>query len=109
MRIRILSDLRRKIGTADQLDIAADVAVLAGDIDRGIKGVVWAQQAFPSILVLDVAGNHEHYHERFGRLHEKLGEATASLKAMPNQRDCHDAPRSESASNADSWTTAIEH
>jgi hypothetical protein len=34
-----------------------DVVVLACDIDRGIKGVVWARQAFPGIPVLYVAGN----------------------------------------------------
>ncbi len=109
MRIRVLSDLHREIGAADLLDIAADVAVLAGDIDRGIKGVLWTRQALASILVLDVAGKHEYYDKRVGRPHEKLREAAASLKALPNQRNCHDAPRSESASNADSRTTAIEH
>lgn len=38
-----------------------DVVVLACDIDRGIKGVVWARQAFPGIPVLYVAGNHDHH------------------------------------------------
>src|SRR5208282_5173908 len=74
MRIRILSDLHREIETADLLDDAADVVVLADDIDHGIKGVVGARQAFPGIPVLYVAGNHEHYDERIGSLHEKLRE-----------------------------------
>ena len=52
------------------------MVVLAGDIDRGIKGVVWARQAFPGIPVLYVAGNHE----RFGRLHEKLSAMTETIE-----------------------------
>lgn len=108
MRIRVLSHLHREIATADPLDIAADVVVLASDIDRGIVGVLWARQAVPSIPVLHVAGNHEHNDERIGRLHEKLREAAASSKALPNQRNRHDGPRSETARNADSRTTAIE-
>ena len=72
MRIRILSDLHREFGITDLPDVTADMVALAGDIDRGIKGVMWARQAFPNIPVLCVAGNHEHYDEPIGRLHEKL-------------------------------------
>lgn len=45
-------------------EVAADVVVLAGDIDCGTKGVAWARQAFPDVPVLSVAGNHEHYTHR---------------------------------------------
>lgn len=78
MRIRVLSDLHREFGIKDLPDVRADMVVLAGDIDRGIKGVMWARQAFPNIPVLYVAGNHEHYDERIGRLHEKLRAAADS-------------------------------
>lgn len=77
MRIRILSDLHREFGQVSLPEVAADVVVLAGDVDRGSKGVVWARQTFPETPVLYVAGNHEHYDERIGRLHEKLREAAA--------------------------------
>jgi hypothetical protein len=40
---------------------------IAGDIDRGIKGVVWARQAFPGNPMLYVAGNHDHNEERILR------------------------------------------
>lgn len=75
MRIRILSDLHREFGHAILPDAAADVVVLAGDIDKGVRGVAWARQAFPDVPVLYVAGNHEHYGERIGRLHQKLRDA----------------------------------
>ena len=50
--------------------VSTDVVVLAGDIDRGIKGVTWAQREFCDTPVLYVAGNHEHYDERIGRINE---------------------------------------
>lgn len=77
MRIRILSDLHREFGHVKLPEVSADVVVLAGDIDRGTKGIAWARQAFPDAPVLYVAGNHEYYDERIGRLHEKLKEAAA--------------------------------
>lgn len=77
MRIRVLSDLHREFGHSPLPEVASDVVVLAGDIERGTKGVAWARQTFPDVPVLYVAGNHEHYGERIGRLHEKLREAAA--------------------------------
>jgi predicted phosphohydrolase len=53
------------------------VVILAGDTDRGIRGVTWARMRFPGTPVVYVAGNHEYYDERIGRLHEKLREAAA--------------------------------
>jgi Icc-related predicted phosphoesterase len=77
MRIRVLSDLHREFGHVSLPEVAADIVVLAGDIDRGIRGVAWARMAFPDVPVLYVAGNHEHYDERIGRVNEKLREAAA--------------------------------
>lgn len=82
MRLRILSDLHREFGAFELPDVAADLVVLAGDIDRGVRGVVWARQRFPDTPVLYVAGNHEHYDERLGRLHEKLRDAAAGSNVI---------------------------
>ncbi len=82
MRIRILSDLHREFGPVDLPNVAADVVVLAGDIDRGTKGVMWARQKFTDMPLLYVAGNHEHYDERIGRLHEKLRNAAAGSNVV---------------------------
>jgi Icc-related predicted phosphoesterase len=77
MRVRVLSDLHREFGHIPLREVAADVVVLAGDIDRNTRGVAWARQTFPGVPVLYVAGNHEHYEERIGRLHQKLRETAA--------------------------------
>lgn len=75
MRIRILSDLHREFGTADLPDVDPDLVILAGDSDCRTKGVTWARDRFSTTPVLYIAGNHEFYGERIGRLHEKLRDA----------------------------------
>lgn len=95
MRLRILSDLHREFGHGSLPHVEADVVVLAGDIDKGTRGVAWARQAFPDVPVLYVAGNHEHYDERIGRLHEKLREAAAgsNVRIMENDTFALDGVR----------------
>lgn len=44
-----------------RIDAGADVVVLAGDIDEGLKGLRWAAQSFPDKPIVYVAGNHEFY------------------------------------------------
>lgn len=75
MRVRVLSDLHREFGDVELPEVPADIVLLAGDIDRNTRGVTWARQKFSGVPVLYVAGNHEHYDERIGRLHEKLRDA----------------------------------
>lgn len=87
MRIRVLSDLHREFGGTELPNVPADVVVLAGDTDRGTKGVVWARKRFPETPVLYVAGNHEFYNERIGRLHEKLREAAAGSNVIILEND----------------------
>jgi len=63
VRLRILSDLHREFADADVPDVAADVVVLAGDIDRGTLGLSWATRRFCESDVVYVPGNHEYYSE----------------------------------------------
>jgi len=87
MRIRVLSDLHREFGHFEIPRVEAEIVVLAGDIDRGSRGVKWAATTLPETPVLYVAGNHEFYDERIGRLHEKLRAAAAStnVKVLENE------------------------
>ena len=67
MKILVLSDLHldgAPLSAQHQgarIDEHADVVVLAGDIDEGVKGFRWAREAFPDKPVVYVAGNHEFY------------------------------------------------
>lgn len=89
MRIRVLSDLHREFGPMDLPDVAADLVILAGDIDRGTKGVAWPRKRFPETPVLYIAGNHEFYGERIDRFHEKLREAAkdSNVVILENETD----------------------
>jgi predicted phosphodiesterase len=60
MRLRILSDLHLEIAPWTPPTAAADVVVLAGDIDEGTAGIEWAQRMFDCPIVY-VPGNHEYY------------------------------------------------
>lgn len=71
MKLHILSDLHNEFvpHQADSEAVAAaDVIVLAGDIDVGLKGLIWAREAFPLHEIVYVAGNHEFYHHHWNQL-----------------------------------------
>ena len=61
MKLHILSDLHNEFVPFDPPKVNADIVVLAGDIDVGINGLVWATKAFSGRDVIYLAGNHEYY------------------------------------------------
>lgn len=87
MRLRILSDLHREFGYVELPDVPADVVILAGDTDIGVRGVRWAQEAFPSTPVLYLAGNHEYYGETLEKLLVQLRAETAGSNVRLLEND----------------------
>jgi predicted phosphodiesterase len=65
MNCLILSDLHLEFHDFTPPAVAADIVILAGDLDIGTSGVSWAMKAFPKIPVLYINGNHEFYHNNF--------------------------------------------
>lgn len=61
VRLHVLSDLHIERRPFETGGVEADVVVLAGDIDRGTRGVEWAARWADGRPVLYVAGNHEFY------------------------------------------------
>lgn len=59
----ILSDLHNEfsIFKPDVEECSFDVVILAGDIDKGSKGIYWARCQWPDNEIIYVAGNHEFY------------------------------------------------
>jgi Icc-related predicted phosphoesterase len=82
MKILVLSDLHNEFEVFDALPIAADVVVLAGDIDVGTAGIAWAERTFLAPVVY-VAGNHEFFR---GRIDDVLARLSASAAATRNVR-----------------------
>lgn len=59
MKIHLLADLHLEFAPVVIPD--ADVIVLAGDIDIGVRGIEWALYHFTDRPVIYVLGNHEFY------------------------------------------------
>jgi Icc-related predicted phosphoesterase len=61
MKLRILSDLHLEFVPFVPPMVDSNVVILAGDIQPGDKGVIWAMANFPHSEVIYVPGNHEYY------------------------------------------------
>ena len=62
-------------------DVSPDVVLLAGDIDRGLRGLRWSKEHLPEVPIIYVLGNHEYYGEAFPRLLHKLAMEADALGA----------------------------
>lgn len=76
MKARILSDLHLELHRFEDDPIPepqeCDVVILAGDINTGVRGVAWAEEAFADSQVLYVLGNHEFYLNSFEAFPERV-------------------------------------
>lgn len=75
MKILLLSDLHNEFAPFEPnatAVAACDVVVLAGDIDKGTRGIAWAREAFGSKPVIYVPGNHEFYDHHWTELVDQL-------------------------------------
>lgn len=82
MKLYVLSDLHLEFAAFvpdPAAAAAADVIVLAGDIDQGTKGLVWARQTFPKQEIVYVAGNHEFYNHNWVKLLDDMRSQAATL------------------------------
>lgn len=77
MKLHIVSDLHAGFGAFDLPDTGADVLVLAGDVDTGVRGVARAVEWARARPVVYVAGNHEFYGESIPRHLRKMADAAA--------------------------------
>jgi Icc-related predicted phosphoesterase len=77
MKLLVLSDLHLGLQTPFKFsgNSGADIVILAGDIDVGVKGVKWAVENIPDVPVIYVLGNHEFYGNDYPDLIDKAREA----------------------------------
>jgi len=75
MKIQIISDLHQEFGYTDILFDNADIVVLAGDVNLGIKGIEWIKSKIPGKPVIYVLGNHEYYKGSYPKTLHKIKEA----------------------------------
>ncbi|PBK51300.1 serine/threonine protein phosphatase [Pseudomonas syringae pv. actinidiae] len=77
MKALVLSDLHLEFKPLQVPPLDIDLVILAGDIDKGIRGVTWASETF-SVPVLYVPGNHEYYSGHIDYTLEKIRAASAN-------------------------------
>lgn len=90
MKIRYMSDLHnelRKEPLQEVPSVGEDVVVLAGDIDVGVKGILWAQKVFAPRPVVYVLGNHEYYRQQWEGLVDKARATAAGSNVHFLERD----------------------
>jgi len=77
MKILIYSDLHLEFGVGfEPPQSGADIAVLAGDIGKGVRAVQWANDAFKCQVAM-IAGNHEFYGGHIDNTWQKMKAAAA--------------------------------
>jgi hypothetical protein len=87
MRLHVVSDLHAGFGAFDPPETDADVLVLPGDVDVGVRGIELAKEWARGRPVLYVAGNHEFYGQAIPRHLRKLEEAAtgSAVRFMENR------------------------
>lgn len=83
LKIHLLSDIHIEFAPFDPSAEAitlCDVVVLAGDIDKGVRGLQWARKAFGSKPVIYIAGNHEYYGHHWIDLLEEMRDEARRLE-----------------------------
>lgn len=75
MKIQIISDLHQEFGVSDLSFKNADLVILAGDTNIGVKGVEWVKRNISNIPVIYVLGNHEYYKGAYPKTLVQISEA----------------------------------
>lgn len=77
MKIQVISDLHQEFGSTELSFNNADVAVLAGDVNVGTKGIDWIKSKISNIPVIYVIGNHEYYKGSYPKTLHKIKECAS--------------------------------
>ena len=72
MKIQIVSDLHHEFGISSVSVTDADVLIVAGDLDLGIRGISWLKESVKDIPVIYVLGNHEFYKGSYPKTLNKI-------------------------------------
>ena len=87
MKIHIVSDLHREFGYNDFDLNLADVLILAGDTDLGVKGISWLKSLSLDIPIIYVLGNHEYYKGAYPKTLYKIKDAAnnSNIHVLENE------------------------
>ncbi|MGM9477380.1 metallophosphoesterase [Pedobacter sp. GSP4] len=88
MKIQIISDLHQEFGISELSFKNADLVILAGDINLGVKGIEWIKQNIFNKPVIYVLGNHEYYKGAYPHTLHKIAELAkgSNVSVLENNR-----------------------
>ena len=88
MRVQIISDLHQEFGISEINFENADLVILAGDTNLGIKGIEWVKKYIPKKPVIYILGNHEYYKGTYPNTLRKIVEASkdSNVTVLENGR-----------------------
>lgn len=88
MRIQIISDLHQEFGYSELNFDKADVVILAGDTNLGIKGIEWIKKTITKQPVIYILGNHEYYKGSYPKTLNKIVDAAngTNIFVLENNR-----------------------
>ena len=91
MKIHILSDLHIEFADYEIQVLDADVIILAGDIQNGMKGLKWATKLLndTEAHIIYIAGNHEFYRQEIIGLRNAMRFYCTQLMANEAQQRLH--------------------
>lgn len=88
MKIQIISDLHQEFGVSDLNFDNADLVILAGDTNLGIKGIEWVKENIRDKPVIYILGNHEYYKGSYPNTLHKIIKASedSNVIVLENNR-----------------------
>ena len=90
MKIQIISDLHQEFGVSNLNFDSADLVVLAGDTNLGIKGIEWVKRYIPHKPVIYILGNHEYYDGSYPNTLRKIITAATGSNVTVLENSCAD-------------------
>lgn len=75
MKVQVISDLHQEFGITELDFNQADLVILAGDTNIGVKGIAWIKKQVKQIPVIYILGNHEYYKGSYPKTLNKIREA----------------------------------
>lgn len=90
MTIQIISDLHHEFGKTELSFDKADLVILGGDTDIGIKGIEWVKSQIKTVPVIYILGNHEYYKGSYPKTLNKIKEAAIETNIVVLENDTYD-------------------
>jgi Icc-related predicted phosphoesterase len=91
MKVQIISDLHQEFGITELNFTNADLVILAGDTNLGIKGIEWIKTKIKDIPVIYILGNHEYYKGSYPKTLNSIKETSKDSNIIVLENEIYEA------------------